>query len=57
MGGYGSVTVTTGALGARPVDLAGLGQAYHETDGDFLTGVAGDGRTLVYSIVTVKVSW
>jgi hypothetical protein len=50
---YGSVT--TGAPGTKPRDLDGLGQTYHDTDGDFLTGVAGDGRSRVYAIVTVEV--
>jgi hypothetical protein len=50
---YGSVT--TGAPGTKPRDVDGIGQLYHGTDGDFLTGVAGDGRSLVYAIVTVEV--
>jgi hypothetical protein len=52
-GGYGSVT--TGAPGTKPKELDSLGQTYHGTDGDFLTGVAGDGKTLVYAVVTVEV--
>jgi hypothetical protein len=50
---YGSVT--TGAPGMKPRDVDGIGQSYHGIDGDFLTGVAGDGSSLVYAIVTVEV--
>jgi hypothetical protein len=52
IGGYGSVT--TGAPGTKAADLDGLGQTFHDIDGDFLTGVAGDRQTLVYAIVTVE---
>jgi hypothetical protein len=53
MSAYGSVT--TGAPGTKPRDVDGIGQSYHGVDGDFLTGVAGDGRSLVYAVVTVEV--
>jgi hypothetical protein len=53
IGGFGSVT--TAAPGSKPRDLDGIGQTYHGTDGDFLTGIGGDRNQLVYAIVTVSV--
>jgi hypothetical protein len=50
--GYGKVT--TGAPGTKPFDLEDISQTYHAM-GDYLTGTAGDGKTLVYAIVTVDV--
>ena len=51
--GYG--TVETDAPRSKPETLRDLGQDYHSW-GDFLTGAAGDGGTLVYSMTTIELT-
>jgi hypothetical protein len=51
--GYG--TVATAAPRSKRKELHGIGQEYHSW-GDFLTGAAGDGETLVYSLTTIDLS-
>jgi hypothetical protein len=51
--GYG--TVATAAPRSKRKELRAIGQEYHSW-GDFLTGAAGDGETLVYSLTTIDLS-
>jgi hypothetical protein len=51
--GYGAVA--TAARRSKRRALRGIGQEFH-TWGDFLTGAAGDGETLVYSLTTIDLS-
>jgi hypothetical protein len=51
--GYG--TIQTGERGGKQKTLRDINQAYHSW-GDFLTGAAGGGDTLVYSLTMIDIS-